>query len=130
MLNPADLTGVLGDNEDAQIVGARICRHDEKTNLLRMVGIRGTHNSFAVLKLDFGFAALGHRVQRLKLLIFRIAHEILGEENCFKIFHLHVGAFTLLRVLLKEKAKAVFLGGKIINVAFEPAAVDISNHVE
>src|SRR2546430_8494371 len=56
-LNPANLSGVPSDDKDSKVIGAWIGWHEEEANLLRIVGVRGADEFFAIPKSDFGFSA-------------------------------------------------------------------------
>ena len=122
--NPANQRGVLGDDEDAKVVGPGIRRHEEEANLLGIVGVRCAYKFFAIAKSDFGFSAAILRGQNLGFRVFTVADKILGEEDGLQILQLYVRAFALGRVLLEKKTKAVLLGREIVNVAFETAAIE------
>jgi len=122
------LADILGDDENAKIIRTRVCRHHEKANLLRIVGVRGPYQFFAVLKCDFGLAALILRCEFVGLVMGGIAVEVLSEEDGFQILHLHVGAFALHGIVLEKDAEAIFDRRKVVNVAFHATAVEISHY--
>jgi len=123
-LNPANLSGVPSDDKDSKVIGAWIGWHEEEANLLRIVGVRGADEFFAIPKSDFGFSAPILGSQDLRFRVLAIADEIPGEENGLQILHLHVGTFALESVLFKKKTEAVFLCGEIVNVPFQAAAIE------
>ena len=123
-LNPPNLRGVFGDDEDSKVVGAGIGRYEEEAGFPGIVSVRRAHQFFSVGKGDFGFSAAILGSQNLGFRVFAIAHEIPGEEDGLQILHLHVGAFALEGVLLKKKPEAGFLGGKIVDVTFQTAAIE------
>src|ERR1041385_616190 len=127
-LNPANLSGILGYDEDPQIVGTGVGGDDEKPDFLGIVGVRGAYQLFAIAKGYFGFAALALSSECLGLLIFAVADKILGKEDRFQVFHLHIGAFTLGRVFFEKNAETVLLGGEVVDVAFQTAAIEKRDH--
>ena len=116
--------GVFGNDKDTKVVGAGIRRHQEEAYLLGIVGVRGTHQFFAIAKSYLSFSATILGNQDLGFRIFAIADKIPGEENGLQVLHLHVGAFALETVLFEKKAEAVFLRGEVVDIALQTAAIE------